>query len=356
MSEASGQTSTYGPLKFVDLKGKKGLKQFFSDPWFQTDTIIVKPNWVTTELGGFTSSNTLRRIIEALDSHIIVTESLHIGRSMSLLEKGMPFFVDDKEVNWDWLLRGEGWRWLYDNPSWEWFKKDGHWEHILKEDRFFLDQNGFSDLFQDYDVEYVNVTDEIWNDRCSDPAEIRAKTESKYSPVQVERMYGFVPSKLYDHAGSTFISLARLKQYATFSLKNMFGLIPDPMRSWWHGPNDTRIASSIVDINKIYDSIFSVIGMCTSVEKTAISDPNGEYVGEYGGNYSIVDGFGFLVSSRDLVFLDTTFLTLTEGFTARIYSTNVGPIELAEKEGLGVSNKEEEDSVKSDLGHYVTLP
>lgn len=358
MGDVSNQiiTRTYGPLSFVNISDKKDLKQLFDDPWLQTDTIIIKPNWVTTEPGGFTSRNTLKTMIEALDSHIIVTESFCIGRSMNLLKKGMPFLVDDKEVNWDWLLRGEGWRWLYYNPSWEWFKKNGHWEHILKEDKFFLDYYGFSDLFQDYNIDYVNITDEIWNNRHADPSEIKAKTESKYNPVQIDEMYGFVPRKLYDHAGATFISLARLKQYATFSLKNMFGLIPDPMRSWWHGPNDTRIASSIVDINKIYNSIYNVLGMCTSIEKTAISDPNGEYVAEYAGNYSIVDGFGFIVSSRDPVYLDTTFLTLTNEMTARIHSTNVSPIILAEKEGLGISNKEDEASVKKALGHYVSLP
>jgi len=344
----------YGPLTFL-ASNQKNLKKLTEDPWLQLDTIIIKPNWVTTEPAGFTSKNTLKKIIEALDSKVIVTESFCLGRSMNIVEKGLSFHAGDKEVNWDWLLRGKGWSWLYSNPDWDWFKKEGHWDHILKEDQYFLDNYGFTDLFQDYDVEYVNVTDEVWNGRRVDPVEIKTRTESKYNPVQVEKMYGLVPSKLYEYAGATLVSLNRIKQYATFSLKNMFGLIPDPLRSWWHGPNGSRIASSIVDINKIYNSIFNVLGMCTSIEKTAVKDPNGKFVAEYTGNYSVVDGFGFIAMSRDQVYLDSTMLALTDNIAECVQSVNVEPVLLAEKEGIGVCNTEDRELIKKKIGKWVSL-
>jgi uncharacterized protein (DUF362 family) len=337
------------------VNNKNDLKQSFKDLLPQKESTIIKPNWVTTEPCGFTSKNTLKTIIEALDSHIIVTEALHIGRSMNLLKKGLSFMVKDKEVNWDWLLRGEGWRWLYDNPSWEWFQKGRHWEHILREDQYFLEKYGFSDLFQDYGVEYVNITDEIWRGRHADPKEIKLKTESKYSPVNTPRMYRFVPRKLYDHVESNFISLARLKQYATYTLKNMFGLIPDPMRPWWHGPDNIRIVSSIIDMNKIYSSIFNVIGVCASIEKTAITNPDGEFEAEYMGNYSIVDGFGFIAMSKDLVYLDSTLLKLTDELSACVEAVNVSPVKIAEKEGLGTYNMEKNLNVKKTLGHWISV-
>jgi len=342
----------YGPLTFL-ASNQKNLKKLTDEPWLQADTILIKPNWVSIEPAGFTSINTLKTIIEALDSKIIVTESFMLQRSMNLEKKGLPFNIMEKEVNWDWLLRGEGWSWLYDNPCWDWFKKEGHWDHILKEDQYFLDTYGFTDLFQDYDVEYVNVTDEIWKGKSIDSEEIKTRTESRYNPVRVKRMYGFVPKKLYKYSGSTFISLNRVQQYATFSLKNMFGLIPDPMRSWWHGRNSSRIASSIVDINKIYNSIFNVLGMCASIEKTAVKDPNGEYAAEYTGNYSIVDGFGFITMSRDQVYLDSTMLALTDEIAEYDQSTNVKPIQLAEKEGLGLFNREDRVDVKKKLGKWI---
>ena len=131
------------------------LTKLREEPWLQTDTIIIKPNWVTTEPGGFTSKNTIKKIVEALDSKIIVTESYCLGRAMNIEKKGLPFKAGDEEVNWDWLLRGKGWSWLYDNPCWDWFKQDGHWDHMLREEQYFLDTYGFTDLFQDYDIEYV---------------------------------------------------------------------------------------------------------------------------------------------------------------------------------------------------------
>ena len=345
-----------GRMTFARVSNSAELKQVLKDPWLQSETIIIKPNWVTTEPAGFTSSGTIRMFAEALDSHIIVTESLHLGRSMNLLKKGLSFIVGDKEVNWDWLLKGEGWRWLNDNPDWQWFREEGHWDQILKEDKNFLDLYGFTDLFQDYNIEYVNVTDELWKKRIADPTEVKKLVESRYNPVQIEKMYEFVPTKLYEHRDATFISLARLKQYATFTLKNMFGLIPDPMRPWWHGPKNSRIATSIVDINKIYHSVFNVYGVCASLKKTAVLDTEGEYKAEYLGRYSVVNGFGFIAMSRDLVSLDSTLLTLSKEITQRAESVNVKPIKLAEKEGLGKENKEEIQGAKRILGHWITQP
>jgi uncharacterized protein (DUF362 family) len=135
----------------------------------------------------------------------------------------------------------------------------------------------------------------------------------------------------------------------------MFGLIPDPMRSWWHGRNSSRIVSSIVDINKIYASIFNVLGMCASVDKTAVKDPNGEYTGEFTGNYSIVDGFGFIAMSNDLVYLDSTLLALTDEIAEYHQPTNVESILLAGKEGLGVFNTEDRVEVKKKLGKWITI-
>jgi hypothetical protein len=62
-----------------------------------------------------------------------------------------------------WLNKGAGWRWLIENPDWGWFRDSGHWDHIKKEEKVFLDENGFMDLFQEFDVSYVNVTDEVWS-------------------------------------------------------------------------------------------------------------------------------------------------------------------------------------------------
>jgi hypothetical protein len=52
-------------------------------------------------------------------------------------------------------------------------------------------------------------------------------------------------------------------------MKNNFGLIPDPVRAWWHGfkeantyaPKTVRLAKSILDINKVYGALFDLVGV-----------------------------------------------------------------------------------------------
>jgi len=48
----------------------------------------------------------------------------------------------------------------------------------------------------------------------------------------IEELNSMMPKKLYDLRGSTFISFAKLKHYPTFTIKNLFGMIPDPLRPW----------------------------------------------------------------------------------------------------------------------------
>lgn len=266
----------------------------------------------------------------------------------------MAFTADGGEVNWRWLLKGDGWRWLYDEPDWGWFREGGHWKQIVREDEAFLDEQGFTDLFEEFGVEYVNTTDEVWRGRHADPAEVKGVVESRFTPVLFERMYGMVPQRLFDLRGSTFISLARLKQYATFTLKNMFGMIVDPMRSWWHGPGNDRIAPSIVDINKVYHSLFNVYGVTTSLHGTAEPNPEGKHLGEYLGRYDVVEGLGFVACGRDLVSIDSLLLGLTEGRIGVAERVNREPIRLAEEEGLGASDDRALEAAKVKVGDWFT--
>lgn len=52
-------------------------------------------------------------------------------------------------------------------------------------------------------------------------------------------------------------------------MKDLFGLIPDPVRAWWHdsgdsssrAPRNSRLARSILDINKVYGALFELVGI-----------------------------------------------------------------------------------------------
>lgn len=290
----------FGPVSFAKVNDSSELRQVLVDPWLESKTIIIKPNWVSTDPADFTDADTLRMLLEALDSRFVITESYMLHRSMNLLKEGMRFMAGKKEVNWNWLQAGDGWEWLVQNPSWEWFKDSGHWDHLRKEDQAFLEKYGFTDLFEEFNVTYVNVTEEVWNGRIAEPTQIKRQVESKFKPVHFEEVYNLVPKVLYDLRGTTFISFAKLKMYASFTMKNLFGMIPDPIRAWWHGPKHSTLAETVVDINKVYHTLFNVYGICEALKITGVSHPEGKFEGLYSGKYNVVKDFGVLTFAETL--------------------------------------------------------
>ena len=220
-------------------------------------------------------------------------------------------------------------------------------------DKAFRDEHGFTDLFNEFNVSYVNVTDEVWSERIADPAEVERSVETRFKPVKKDKLYSMVPKKLYDLRGSTFISLAKLKAYASFTIKNLFGMIPDPLRPWWHGPKNSRIATSIVDINKVYHSLFNVYGICEALSTTAVPHPEGKFEGTYTGKYNIVDGLGVVAFGRDPVSLDAILLNLTDRWIMVTDKVNRAPVDLAEEE-FGAYDRETLEESKMRVGNWLS--
>ncbi len=339
----------FGKTTIAKLSNSYKLNQILVDPWFESETIIIKPNWVSTLPGHFTSLKTLRLLLESLDSKIVVTESsTHVFNEP--LEDGLNFIAEGKEVNWKWLLAGHGWKWLIKNPSWDWFKRDGHWDRLKKGVKIFLDQNGFTDLFKEFNVKYINVTDEIWSGRIADQNEVKKDVEKSFKPVQIDKLYNMVPKKLYDLRGAMFISLAKLKHYASFTMKNIFGMIPDPLRPWWHGTKDVLLPRSIIGINKIYHALFNVYGICEGLNTRSVLHPEGKFDDEYSGlKYNIIKNLGFISFGRDLVSLDAILGNLA-GFDPKSFNYYLN---LAEKE-ISTYDREAFKESKLKLGSWLT--
>lgn len=344
----------FGTTTIAKVKAAAELRPFLAESILDSGTVVVKPNWISTDPGEFTDSSTMRLLFEALDSRIVVVESYCLARSLNLLEKGKRFMAGEKEVDWYWLLKGEGWNWLIENPDWDWFKRDGHWEHIREEEAAFLERYGFADLFQEFDVNYINVTEEVWQGRVADPIEVKQKVESRFKPVREEQLYHLIPQSLYDLRGSPFISLARLKMYASFTFKNIFGMIPDPLRSWWHGPSNNRVTANIVDINKIYHTLFRVYGICEALKSMPYMNPDGRYRNVFTGNYDIAEGEGVVAVGEDLVTLDALLLALSDP-SKRLIEDNVNraPLDQAEAE-FGAVDREAIEEAAQLVGDWIT--
>jgi hypothetical protein len=122
----------FGSTTIAKVRNSKELRQILVDPWLDSESIVVKPNWVSTDPAEFTDASALRMLFEVLDTRIIIVESYSLARAMNILKDGMSFSIGDKEVNWRWLLKGKGKNWLIENPDWGWFKDGEHWKHLKK--------------------------------------------------------------------------------------------------------------------------------------------------------------------------------------------------------------------------------
>jgi uncharacterized protein (DUF362 family) len=165
-----------------------------------------------------------------------------------------------------------------------------------------------------------------------------------------------VPKKLYELRGFTFVSFAKLKRYATFTIKNLFGMIPEPCKPWWHGKNNSRIATNIVDLYKTYSSLFNVYSLFEALDSTGFPHPKGIFEGIYGGKYNIVKGLGVLAFGKDLVSLDSILLQLTESWINIVEKINRRSIELAELEGLGIIDREACKVAKIKVKDWLSPP
>jgi uncharacterized protein (DUF362 family) len=139
-----------------------------------------------------------------------------------------------------------------------------------------------------------------------------------------------MPSKLWRLRVSPLVSLGRVKgcggTYPSLTLKNLFGLVPDPYRSWWHGPQDRDLSRSIVDIAKLYASAFTIHGICEAFSSYTVNDPGGEVKVPW-GVYRVAKSDGFVAHGPSLVELDAVLCALI-----RVDPSKVGYLQLGEKE------------------------
>jgi len=256
-----------GDSVFSRINTSADFTRLLKDNLPDSDSLIVKADWVGIEEGSAMNLETLRCIVDAAQGRVIVTEGHLLHRSMELEPKGLKFIADGEEVDWDWLINNNmGWRWLIRNPDWGWFIEGPHWKHIMKEEKHFLGKYGYLDFFKENGVEYVNATDEVWAGKVADERIVRETVESRFPPVFTDKLYGIVPARLFKYRGAPLISQSKRKDYQSFTMKNLFGLIPDPVRAWWHGGRtrqgtEARLDKSILDMNKIYGALFEVVGV-----------------------------------------------------------------------------------------------
>jgi uncharacterized protein (DUF362 family) len=201
-----------------------------------TPPVIIKPNWGFSVI--FTEADVLDWTLDAIDGDALVVESYGWARCREAVEerKYGPFSR----------------------------------EALRKADKWFLRYSGIDKVLKKHDVEYLNITEEVWAGRIADQDTIQMIVEDSYSPLQMKKMASFVPQHLYDLSDGTLLNLAKLKFMGddiviSLTLKNLFGMIPGPDRGEYHGEMNRTMNPSIVDMNKIYRSLFKTKGVVEGV-------------------------------------------------------------------------------------------
>jgi len=284
------------------INNKSDFKIFLDDLNISDNTIIIKPNWVDCKEGSFTEANVLEHIFEYFsDKKLFVVESYTAGRNESYF-KGKEIFAK-KETS------------LQDAKKYQQILKEG--------DKWFLEKTGIQKLLNEYDVEYINITRNVWNGTTTNPEEIKNIVDKKFSPLRFEEFYSYVPQKLFDLRGSTLISLSKMKTEdlpfgVSASTKNLFGLIPDPLRWKYHGSNHKLIPQSVLDINKIYRSLFKTYFITEGIY-TALTD--------YISNNNVIKNKGQIIGGKNSIEVDAIF-----AYINKINYKQIPYLCLAEKE------------------------
>jgi uncharacterized protein (DUF362 family) len=183
-------------------------------------------------------------------------------------------------------------------------------KRVRKSEEDFLKKTGTKNVIDELGIEYVNIAEEVLAKRTVDKETVKELVEKKYPPVWRDELYAFLPTKLCALRTGTFISLAKFKVFFTICTKNMFGLIPEHVgygpRFTYHGEADKNLSQNIVDINKIYRSIFNVVGIIEGVNSLSynIGEETGKHKSVFGYRYDVLENKGLIYYSDDPLWLD----------------------------------------------------
>ncbi|MDR3619320.1 MAG: hypothetical protein P4L85_08215 [Paludisphaera borealis] len=176
-----------------------------------------------------------------------------------------------------------------------------HRAWIRQQDVEFLRRTGLADVIARHEAQYLNVTEAWWDGACAPGDDVRAALGGV--ALLHPELADFVPAALMDVRGTPLISFARFKGPTRLGISNLFGLIPRPLRTEWHGPDITHFASVCCDLARIYGSLFPLFGLVEAFDSVVRWDRKGLYRSRW-GNYDLVFTDGLFTLSEGLVGAD----------------------------------------------------
>jgi uncharacterized protein (DUF362 family) len=234
--------------------------------------VLIKPNWFSSYPGQFTDAETLALVCDAVAGEKIIVE----GHAAMRNDGSREITPGNGRENWGW---------------------------IREQEAAYFARLGLDAVLGRDDVTYVNVTDEVWEGRAVQPEEVRAALAAAGTPLAFDELYGAIPQKLTAWRDRPLISLARVKvgdaaspsPGFSLSLKNMFGLIPEPNRGAYH----ERLPEAITDACLLYDTYFRRVGACEALFHAVRVREGGAHETGWGDRYDDEEGWGVIVAGAN---------------------------------------------------------
>jgi hypothetical protein len=237
----------------------------------RADRYLVKVTWHGYAQGTYTSPAALDLLLGALPGRAVVVEGHTSSRNLGGLD-----------IEWE-------------------EESARHRTWIRQQDLEFLRRTGLADVIAKHKAQYVNVTEEWWDGNCSPIETVRAALGN--TSLQNPELAGFVPAVLMELRGAPLISFARFKGPTRLGVSNLFGLIPHPLRTAWHGAAITDFAAVCCDLARLYGGLFPTFGLVEAFESAVRWDRKGLYRSRW-GNYDLVLTDGLFTLSEGLVGAD----------------------------------------------------
>ena len=237
----------------------------------RAERYLVKVTWHGYAQGTYTGPAALDLLLGALPGRVVLLEGHTSSRN-----------VGGVEIDWE-------------------ADAERHRTWVRQQDVEFLRRTGLAEVIARHGAQYLNVTEAWWDGACTPAEDVRAALGDV--TLRHPELADFVPSALMELRGAPMISLARFKGPTRLGLSNLFGLIPRPLRTEWHGPDITYFASVCCDLARIYGGLFPLFGLVEGFDSAVRWDRKGLYRSRW-GNYDLVLTDGLFTLSEGLIGAD----------------------------------------------------
>ena len=261
----------YGDGCIAEIYDQQGLVNLLNRMWASapTDRVFIKVTWHGYAPGTYTDPVALDTLLGALPGQAVLIEGHTSSRNLG-------------GSTWDWHTQS------HQHRGW-----------IAEQDAEYLRRTGIDEVIQKHKAQYLNVTEAFWDGRCAPRETVDALLAEAGIQLHFPDLAGFVPEVLLHYRDAPFISFARFKGPQRASVTNMFGLIPTPLRTVWHGRTITHFARVCCDIVKMYRCLFRTYGMVEALNVAVKWNPKGLYRSRW-GNYDLIPNPGIVTLSHNL--------------------------------------------------------